>query len=123
MASASTEDHTVFWDLERRQLVSTLGDAHKGSVCGMKFLSSQLLLVTNGPDNSLKVKLLLVINLVGLYNPFVHYIYRITNFKTQGIYSLTQLMSGLLNILEYLDIMVVEKRGNFPPLSLRSLQE
>ena len=72
MASASTEDHTVFWDLERRQLVSTLGDAHKGSVCGMKFPSSQLLLVTNGPDNSLKVKLLLVINLVSLYNPLIY---------------------------------------------------
>jgi len=55
MASASTEGHIALWDLEKRQLSSTLRDAHKGSVCGMKFLSSQPLLVTNGPDNSLKV--------------------------------------------------------------------
>ena len=60
MASASTEGHIAIWDLEKRQLASTLHDAHKGSVCGMKFLSSQPLLVTNGPDNSLKVKLSLV---------------------------------------------------------------
>ena len=55
MASASTEGHIALWDLEKRQLSSTLRDAHKGSVCGMKFLSSQPLLATNGPDNSLKV--------------------------------------------------------------------
>jgi len=56
MASASTEGHIALWDLEKRQLASTLRDAHKGSACGMKFLASQPLLVTNGPDNSLKVK-------------------------------------------------------------------
>lgn len=55
MASASTEGHIALWDLAKRQLSSTLRDAHKGSVCGMKFLSSQPLLATNGPDNSLKV--------------------------------------------------------------------
>ncbi|CAH3115617.1 unnamed protein product [Pocillopora meandrina] len=55
MASASTEGHIALWDLEKRQLSSTLRDAHKGSVCGMKFLSSQPLLATNGPDNSLKI--------------------------------------------------------------------
>lgn len=71
VASASTEGHIAIWDLEKRQLASTLHDAHKGSVCGMKFLSSQPLLVTNGPDNSLKVKITL--SLAGLYNPFVHY--------------------------------------------------
>lgn len=55
MASASTEGHIAFWDLEKRQLGTVLRDAHKGMVCGMKFLPSQPLLVTNGPDNSLKV--------------------------------------------------------------------
>ena len=55
MASASTEGHIAFWDLEKRQLGTVLRDAHKGVVCGMKFLPSQPLLVTNGPDNSLKV--------------------------------------------------------------------
>ena len=58
MASASTEGHIAFWDLEKRQLGTVLRDAHKGAVCGMKFLPSQPLLVTNGPDNSLKVILL-----------------------------------------------------------------
>ena len=82
MASASTEGHIALWDLEKRQLASTLHDAHKGSVCGMKFLSSQPLLVTNGPDNSLKVKLLLVINLAGLYNPFCPHL-RVTIFKRE----------------------------------------
>ena len=74
MASASAEGHIALWDLEKRRLASTLRDAHKGSVCGMKFLSSQPLLVTNGPDNSLKVKFLPVINLAGLYHPFIHYL-------------------------------------------------
>ena len=55
MASASTEGHIAFWDLEKRQLGTALRDAHKGVVCGMTFLPSQPLLVTNGPDNSLKV--------------------------------------------------------------------
>ena len=80
MASASTEGHIAIWDLEKRQLASTLHDAHKGSVCGMKFLSSQPLLVTNGPDNSLKVKH--TWSLAGLYNPFVHYL-RSTIFKRE----------------------------------------
>ncbi|XP_068725814.1 WD repeat-containing protein 36-like [Montipora capricornis] len=55
MASASTEGHIAFWDLEKRQLGTVLRDAHHGVVCGMKFLPSQPLLVTNGPDNSLKI--------------------------------------------------------------------
>lgn len=80
MASASTEGHIAIWDLEKRQLASTLHDAHKGSVCGMKFLSSQPLLVTNGPDNSLKVKI--TISLACLRNPFVHYL-RVTVFKRE----------------------------------------
>ena len=58
MASASTEGHIAIWDLEKRQLGSTLRDAHNGSVCGMKFLATQPLLATNGPDNSLKVLIL-----------------------------------------------------------------
>ena len=83
MASASTEGHIAIWDLEKRQLASTLHDAHKGSVCGMKFLSSQPLMVTNGPDNSLKVNITL--SLAGLHSPFVHYL-RVTIFKRE-IYS------------------------------------
>ncbi|XP_074612173.1 WD repeat-containing protein 36-like [Acropora palmata] len=55
MASASTLGHIAFWDLEKCQLGTVLHDAHDGTVSGMKFLPSEPLLVTNGPDNSLKV--------------------------------------------------------------------
>ena len=55
MATASTAGHIALWDLEARQLRSTIRDAHYGSVTGMKFLSSQPLMVTSGADNSLKV--------------------------------------------------------------------
>ena len=66
MASASTEGHIAFWDLEKRQLGTVLHDAHKGVACGMKFLPSQPLLVTNGPDNSLKVCLMLLPDILNL---------------------------------------------------------
>ena len=59
MASASTLGHIAFWDLEKCQLGTVLHDAHEGTVSGMKFLPSEPLLVTNGPDNSLKVMILL----------------------------------------------------------------
>ena len=59
MASASTLGHIAFWDLEKCQLGTVLHDAHEGTVSGMKFLPSEPLLVTNGPDNSLKVTILL----------------------------------------------------------------
>ncbi|XP_031556169.1 WD repeat-containing protein 36-like [Actinia tenebrosa] len=55
LATASTLGHIALWDLEGSKLRGTLRDAHNGSVCGMKFLSSQPVLVTNGPDNALKV--------------------------------------------------------------------
>lgn len=67
LASASTEGHIALWDLEKRQLGSTLRDAHNGCVSGMKFLATQPLLVTNGPDNSLKVIILLLNQLQGFY--------------------------------------------------------
>lgn len=55
MATASTVGHIALWDLETKQLKGTLQDAHNGAVYGMKFLSSQPLMITNGPDNALKV--------------------------------------------------------------------
>ncbi|XP_020893453.1 WD repeat-containing protein 36 isoform X2 [Exaiptasia diaphana] len=55
MASASTVGHVALWDLETNQLKGTLQNAHNGAVHGMKFLSSQPLMITNGPDNALKV--------------------------------------------------------------------
>ena len=69
MASASTEGHIALWDLEKRQLGTALRDAHKGVVCGMKFLASQPLLVTNGPDNSLKVGF--IISQAGLFHIYL----------------------------------------------------
>ena len=55
MASGSPSGHIALWDLERKRLVSTIYDAHYGTVCGMHFLQSQPLLVSTGTDNSLKV--------------------------------------------------------------------
>ncbi|XP_048582009.1 WD repeat-containing protein 36 [Nematostella vectensis] len=55
MATASPSGNIALWDLEGRKLRSTLIDAHDGSVCGLKFLPSQPLLATNGPDNALKL--------------------------------------------------------------------
>ena len=56
MASGTTSGHVVLWDLEKKQTISMVDKAHSGSVTGMKFFHKQPLLVTSGPDNSLKVK-------------------------------------------------------------------
>ena len=55
MAAGSTSGHISFWDLEKKQSLITLEDAHIGGVTGMKFLIKQPSLITSGPDNSLKV--------------------------------------------------------------------
>ena len=55
MATASSAGHIALWDLEERQLRSTVHHAHKGAVCGMKFLQSQPLMVTSAADNAVKV--------------------------------------------------------------------
>ncbi|XP_062509636.1 WD repeat-containing protein 36-like [Corticium candelabrum] len=55
MASGSTSGNIALWDLERKRLLSTIYNAHHGTVSGMEFLQSQPLLVSNGADNSLNV--------------------------------------------------------------------
>jgi U3 small nucleolar RNA-associated protein 21 len=53
--SDGASGHIALWDLEQKRLVSTIYDAHYGTVCGMHFLQFQPLLVSNGTDNSLNV--------------------------------------------------------------------
>jgi len=55
MACGSTEGHITYWDLEKRKLLSTQTLAHQGSVTSMAYLQKQPLMITSGPDNSLKV--------------------------------------------------------------------
>ena len=57
MASGSTSGNIALWDLERKRLLSTIYNAHHGTVSGMEFLQSQPLLVSNGADNSLNVRI------------------------------------------------------------------
>ena len=57
MASGSTAGHVTLWDLQKKQLHSTLRDCHNGNVSGMKFYQNQPLLITSGSDNCLKVSL------------------------------------------------------------------
>ena len=55
VASSSPLGHIAVWDLDNRRLGAVIRDAHNGSVPGLHFLQSQPLLVTSGPDNSLKM--------------------------------------------------------------------
>ena len=57
MATGSPLGHIALWNLEDRCLSATLRYAHGGCVSGMRFLQSQPLLISSGPDNSLKVSL------------------------------------------------------------------
>lgn len=55
MATGSVSGHISVWDLEKKEFSHTLYDAHSGTVCGMRFLQKQPLLISSGSDNSLKV--------------------------------------------------------------------
>ena len=55
VASSSPLGHIAVWDLDNKRLGAVIRDAHNGSVPGLHFLQSQPLLVTSGPDNSLKM--------------------------------------------------------------------
>lgn len=57
VASGSPQGHIAFWDLERRQLVAQQRHAHSTAVAAATFLHGEPLLVTNGADNAIKVKL------------------------------------------------------------------
>lgn len=55
VASSSPLGHIAIWDLDNRRLGAVIRDAHNGSAPGLYFLQSQPLLLTSGPDNSLKM--------------------------------------------------------------------
>lgn len=55
MATGSSSGTISFWDLEKKQSSYVLQAAHSGNVTGMKFFQKQPLLITSGPDNSLKI--------------------------------------------------------------------
>lgn len=55
MATGSPVGHIAIWNLEERKLQSQMRNAHTGSVTGMAFLHGEPILITNSPDNNLKV--------------------------------------------------------------------
>ena len=57
MASGSEAGHIALWNLEERALQAQMRHAHRAGVAGMKFLSSEPILITNSADNALKVKI------------------------------------------------------------------
>jgi len=55
MLSGSQCGHVAVWDLEARKLSSQMRSAHQASVAGARCLPGEPLLVTNSPDNSIKM--------------------------------------------------------------------
>ncbi|XP_038068036.1 WD repeat-containing protein 36-like [Patiria miniata] len=55
MATGSPVGHIALWNLEEKCLQAQMRDAHKSGIAGMRFLSSEPVLVTNSADNSLKM--------------------------------------------------------------------
>ena len=55
MCTSSTNGSIVFWNLEERKVASQLPQAHLASVTTLKCLSSEPLLITTSPDNSLRM--------------------------------------------------------------------
>ncbi|XP_022111358.1 WD repeat-containing protein 36-like [Acanthaster planci] len=55
MATGSAVGHIALWNLEEKCLQAQMRDAHKSGVAGMKFLSSEPVMVTNSSDNALKM--------------------------------------------------------------------
>ena len=55
MAAGGSDGAITFWDLEKRRIAGSQARAHNGSVTSMEFFQKQPLLLTAGPDNSLKV--------------------------------------------------------------------
>ncbi|XP_064385749.1 WD repeat-containing protein 36-like isoform X4 [Halichondria panicea] len=55
VATGSSIGHIAVWDLDKKRLSTILRNSHNGSVSGLQFLQSQPVMVTSGPDNSLKM--------------------------------------------------------------------
>ena len=54
LASSSPAGDVALWDLDARRLMHTMHSVHDSSVTAISFLNGQPLLLTAGPDNSLK---------------------------------------------------------------------
>ncbi len=59
MVSGSPEGHIAVWNLEERKLEAEVRHAHDGPVAGLEFQQGEPLLVSNSPDNSIKVSTVL----------------------------------------------------------------
>ncbi|XP_063887583.1 WD repeat-containing protein 36-like [Scylla paramamosain] len=55
MVTGSEIGHIAIWNLEEKNLISQIRDAHHGPVLGLKCLLNEPLLVTSSPDNTLKM--------------------------------------------------------------------
>jgi U3 small nucleolar RNA-associated protein 21 len=55
MITGSSQGHLAIWDLEQQTLVQQHRHAHRGAVTGLKALTSEPIIITSSPDNSLKV--------------------------------------------------------------------
>ncbi|XP_072950068.1 WD repeat-containing protein 36 [Epargyreus clarus] len=55
MVSGSTQGHIVVWDLEEKRVKSQIQAAHSSRIAGLQCLMSEPLMITNSPDNSLKM--------------------------------------------------------------------
>ncbi|XP_065339194.1 WD repeat-containing protein 36 [Cloeon dipterum] len=55
MCSGTNAGHIIVWDLEKKENVDQIWNAHYGPVTGLKCLPSEPLLLSSSPDNSLKM--------------------------------------------------------------------
>lgn len=55
VSSSADNGHLAVWNLDDQRLEVAMRDLHQGPIVGAQFISKQPLLVTNSPDNSLKV--------------------------------------------------------------------
>ncbi|KAF4517408.1 hypothetical protein B566_EDAN005017 [Ephemera danica] len=55
MVSGTGAGHVLLWDLEKREPVGQMWNAHYAAVTGLKCLPSDPLLISSSPDNSLKM--------------------------------------------------------------------
>ncbi|XP_054162856.1 WD repeat-containing protein 36-like [Oppia nitens] len=55
MATTSTSGHLALWNLDHKRLESQMRNIHSGPIVGTTFIDGEALMVTNSPDNSLKI--------------------------------------------------------------------
>ncbi|KAJ6669733.1 hypothetical protein lerEdw1_000282 [Lerista edwardsae] len=57
MAAGSPIGHIGLWDLEDKKFLGQMRDAHSTAVSGISFVQGEPLLITNGSDNAIRVKI------------------------------------------------------------------